>query len=131
MKINEFKYKDYETASARALNVMVLKKYGSFPKFAKELGTTRQNINMWLTRGGIATRHAGKVCRLLKCDPFILAYEDILTLFTKTNSKINIKPYEDVISDNFSRVEAKYILEGTYVKAPARFVNKYDKELKC
>ena len=131
MKINEFKPKEYKTAAARALNVMVIKRFGSLPKFAKELGTTRQNINMWLTRGGVATRHVGKVCRILNCDPMIFAYEEILTMFTKTKTSVTIKCYEDIIRDNFSRLEAKYILGGGYVKSVSSFISKYDKELKC
>ena len=131
MKINEFKPKEYKTAAARALNVMVIKQFGSLPKFAKELGTTRQNINMWLTRGGISTRHVGKVCRILKCDPFIFAYEEALLLFSGTKTKIVVRGYEDVISDNFTRLEAQYILGGEYVKSASRFIIKSDKELKC
>lgn len=117
----------YKTAEARALYLVAIKGYKSMSAMAKELGFTKQYYSTIFSIG-LPEKYAGFLGRRFGFSPVILGYERYLNFchgkFVPTYDKFFL---ED--STFFTAKDIDYILEGSYIKDPYKFIRLKDKAI--
>lgn len=116
----------YETAEHRALYIVARKGYGSFKEMADALNVTQQYINN-LCKMGVPVSYAGFLGRKFGFHPGILNFIALLDIMQNA-TKIS---YEKLVraSEFFAEDDQTYILSGTYLKDPAKYLRQHDKNL--
>lgn len=120
---NELYKVEYKRASERALYILAKKHFGSLAKLADYLKVTRQYVQQ-IMRDGIPENYAGLLGRKFNIDPAIFNYEDALILGEK---RLYMSLFESVeASKVFSTKDVKYVLKGTYVSNPKKYLTVQD-----
>lgn len=113
---------DYETAEHRALFVVGQKGYGSFTEMAEALNVSKPYISQF-KHTGVPINYAGYLGRKFKFHPAILCYESYIRLRYKP------VPYRELFKTTnfFDERQVRYILDGTYIEDPAKFLRIQDR----
>lgn len=125
---NEYYPNKYKTAEARALFLVTKKTVGTFTALASLLGFTPTYFSTIISKG-LPLKYAGYLGRKYNFNPALLAYEQYIQ-FTQCTK--NILPYVDTVAstDLFSKDDQEYILGGTYIKDPVKYLRQLDKKVK-
>lgn len=126
MKQSEFRYKAYKTAVQRIIYIISSRHTESLSGLARSLCVTRQYVNEWMAKSEVPVEYAGKIGRMFGFDPRLMCYGNYVLMFG--SSAIS---FTDIVNDNFSDDEAKYILRGTYLKTLKKYIILKDKEIGC
>lgn len=113
---------DHETAEYRALYIVAQKGYGAFDIMAEDLNVSKSYVSQ-LKHIGVPINYAGYLGRKFKFHPAILCYESYI--------RLRYKPvdYDELFSTTkfFDARDIRYILDGTYIKDPAKFLRIQDR----
>lgn len=119
----------YKTAEGRALYLVAKKTKGNFIELARSMGFMSTYFSTVLKKG-LPIKYAGYLGRKYNFNPAILAHESYLLMTRDPKSPTR---YEDIVilggCDFFSPEDQQYILAGTYIKDPVRFLRIHDKEV--
>lgn len=117
---------DHVSAQARALYVIMNRVYGSYGAIARELGITKQSVHLF-TKGTMLCGYAGFMGRKHGFDPRILCYEQFVLTMYKVEAA---DKYEAIVNacKILTVADKKYILGGSYIKDPNKFLRIMDSE---
>lgn len=119
----------YKTATGRALYLIATKAYGSSGKLALDLGISKQYVANCIGGWDIPVKYAGFLGRKWGFHPGILAYPEWLVFETPYSAL----EYSSLVDDDaytfFTGEDIEYILEGTYLKDPVKYLRLLDKKI--
>lgn len=120
-------YKEsYKTAEGRALYVLAMKTFNSLNGLARVFNLNRQAMHNY-TMNGIPTKYAGYLGRKYGFHSGILSYSSYLE--TGPNKPLM---YVELFKPQsfFTQEDISYILGGTYIKDPQKWLRLFDKGLR-
>ena len=126
---NYYKAK-YKTAEGRVLYLIAKKFYGTADRMAQALGISRQFITYFFNQKvNIPDKYIGYLARKHDVNPALMAYDKYLVL---ERYPAAVGYYTEFVQNSqaFTKEDKAYILRGTYIKDPVKFIRQLDKSLK-
>lgn len=110
---------EYKRAAERALYIIAKKKFGSLAKLSEYLKVSRQYVQQMM-RDATPAQYAGILGRKFNIDPAIFDYEDALVIGEK---RLYSELFNSVEAKKvFSVADVRYILKGTYINNPKKYL---------